>query len=301
MRGPAAFLTPFEAERLADVAGEVGLHLAKLVLAADQLAGVQLAAGVEGDHQHLHVRGGLVAVHHGRQDVLGTVAVLEPVEGAAEVVVLLVPAHGMDLLGRSADEVLKGMDGVLADLLGGAGVPGFHDALGGAGTLEHQVLAHAGLIGVRGVAFTVVVAQGCAQMPLGLDLAHAEDGEAPGRARSAAHVHALAEVRHHIRHVAPPFEKNVHSLDNLSYVQIIPFAPAGGSAHFSQMDQRCAQGKRSRLRRLDPRPLPALRGRCGSTLPWCRLLIAIGRKHSAFPELLLYTPKTATYIDPIIC
>lgn len=143
----------------------------------------------------------------------------------------------MNLLGRSADEVLKGMNGVLADLLGGAGVPGFHDALGGSGTLEHQVLGHAGLISVRGVAFAVVVAQGCAQMPLGLDLAHAEDGEAPGRARSAAQLHALAEVCHHIRHVAPPFEKNVHSLDNLSCVQIISFAPGGGSAHFSQMDQ----------------------------------------------------------------
>lgn len=237
MRGPAAFLAPFQAERLTDVAGEVGLHLAQLVLAADQLAGVQLAAGIEGDHQHLHVRGGLVTVHHGRQDVLGTVAVLEPVEGAAEVVVLLVPAHGMNLLGRSADEVLKGVDGVLADLLGCAGVPGFHDALGSAGPLEYQVLAHAGLIGVRGLSFAVVVAQGCAQMPLGLDLAHAEDGEAPGRARSAAQLHVLAEVRHHIRHVAPPFEKNVHLLDNLSCVQIISFAPAGGSAHFSQMDQ----------------------------------------------------------------
>ncbi|KYC34469.1 hypothetical protein WA1_51685 [Scytonema hofmannii PCC 7110] len=243
MRGPAAFLTPFEAERLADVAGEVGLHLAKLVLAADQLAGIQLTAGIEGDHQDLHVRGGLVAVHHGRQDVLGTMAVLEPVQGAAEVIVLLVPAHGMNLLGRSADEVLQGMDGVLADLLGGAGVPGFHDALGGAGTLEHQVLGHAGLIGVRGVAFAVVVTKGCAQMSLGLDLAHAEDGEAPGRARSAADLHALAEVCHHIRHVAPPFEKNVHSLDNLSCVQIIPFAPAGGSAHFSQMDQPSRPGQ----------------------------------------------------------
>jgi hypothetical protein len=32
---------------------------------------------------------------------------------------------------------------------------------------------------------------------------------------------------------------------------------------FLKWNSRCAQGKRSRLRRLDPRPLPALRGRCG--------------------------------------
>jgi hypothetical protein len=35
----------------------------------------------------------------------------------------------------------------------------------------------------------------------------------------------------------------VHLLDNLSCVQIIPFAPGGGSAHFSQMDQPSRLGQ----------------------------------------------------------
>ena len=34
-----------------------------------------------------------------------------------------------------------------------------------------------------------------------------------------------------------------HLLDNLSCVQIIPFAPAGGRAHFSQMDQSSRPGQ----------------------------------------------------------
>nr|WP_265502936.1 hypothetical protein [Paracoccus beibuensis] len=45
-----AALTPaLEAEILADLAGEIGLHRAEGDLAADQLAGVELAAGIEGD------------------------------------------------------------------------------------------------------------------------------------------------------------------------------------------------------------------------------------------------------------
>ena len=37
---------PFEAEGLAHIAGEIGLHLAQGFLAADQLTGVELAAGI---------------------------------------------------------------------------------------------------------------------------------------------------------------------------------------------------------------------------------------------------------------
>ena len=42
---------------------------------------------------------------------------------------------------------------------------------------------------------------------------------------------------------ADPFEKNVHSLDNLSCAQIIPFAPFGGRAHFFKWVRRRAKGK----------------------------------------------------------
>ena len=150
------------------------------------------------------MRGGLVAMDHGREDVLRPVALLQPVQGAAEIAVLVLPAHGMDLFGRSADEVFQRMNGVLADLLGGAGDPGLDDPLAGAGAFQDQVVALAVQIGVRGVAFTEVVAEGCAQMALGLDLGDAQDGKALRRPRPLPHLLVLAELCHHIRHVAPP-------------------------------------------------------------------------------------------------
>lgn len=84
---------------------EVGLHGRELFPAADDGAGVQLAALVEGDGHHRHVRGGLIPVDHRGKDVLGPVAGLEPVQGLGEVGVLLLPAHGLQGFGRAADKV----------------------------------------------------------------------------------------------------------------------------------------------------------------------------------------------------
>ena len=63
-----------------------------------------------------------------------------------------------------------------------------------------------------------------------------------------------------------PFQKNVHSLDNLPYSQIFRSPLTGEGAHFSEMVFLLGlpiTPKESRLWRLDPRPSSALWGRCG--------------------------------------
>ena len=86
------------------------------------------------------MRGALVAVDDGGEDVLGPMTFLEPVQGIAEVGVLLGPAHGVHGLGAGADEVFQTVDGVDADLLGGALAPGVQDRLAGVGAVEDGVL-----------------------------------------------------------------------------------------------------------------------------------------------------------------
>lgn len=176
MRGLAALAAAFQAEGDAHLVGEVGLHLAQGCLATDQLAGVQLAAGIEGDDQELHVGGGLVAVNDGRKHVVLAVAGLEPAEGLAEVGVLLGAAHDRHLLGAGANEVFQGVHGVLADLLGGTGFPGGNYVLAVLRAFQDGVLVQAVQIGVRGMAFAEVMAERRAELALGLDLAHAQDG-----------------------------------------------------------------------------------------------------------------------------
>ena len=148
----------------------------------------------------------------------------------------------MDLFGRSADEVFQRMNGVLADLLGGAGDPGLDDSLAGAGALQDQVVGLAVQIGVRGVAFAEVVAEGCAQMPLSLDLADAQDGKALRRPRPLPHLLVLAELCHHIRHVAPPFEKMCthYTIWPASKLSVRPLR---GKSTFSQMGQTSRPGQ----------------------------------------------------------
>ena len=60
-----------------------------------------------------------------------------------------------------------------------------------------------------------------------------------------------------------PFQKNVHSLDNLAQGQITRSLPQGEGAHFFEtvfLRNPLERPKGSRLRRLNPRPLPAWRG-----------------------------------------
>ena len=166
---PVGFSDPFR---------EVGLHGGELLPAADDGAGVQLAAFVQGDGHHRHVRRGLIPVDHRGEDVLGPVAGLEPVQGIGEVGVLLLPAHGLQGLGRPADEILQPVDGIAADLLGGAVLPGIENSAAGIAADQDGVVGGAPGVGVGRVAFPEGMLEACPHVAHGLDLGTAEDGEA---------------------------------------------------------------------------------------------------------------------------
>ena len=140
LRGFRTFYPVLEAKFQPHVLGEIGFHLAQGVLAADKLAGVQLAALIEGDHQRLQVGGGLIAVDDHRQDVMRPMALLQPVQRLLEIGVLFCPAHGLQLFRTAPHEVLQRMYCVLADLLRGAGVPISHDALGIGLAFENRIV-----------------------------------------------------------------------------------------------------------------------------------------------------------------
>lgn len=176
--GLGALQAAFQAMLQTHLLGEVGLHGGELVAVTDQSAGVELAVFVERDGHDGHMRGALVAVDNGGEDVLGPVALLEPVEGIAEVGVLFGPAHGVHGLGAGADEVLEAVNGVGADLLGGTGAPGVQHRLTGVRTEQDGVVVPALQVGVRGLTLTEGVLEACGEVGGLLELGAAQDGEA---------------------------------------------------------------------------------------------------------------------------
>lgn len=177
-----ALQAAFQPMRLAHPVREVGLHGRELFPAADDGAGVQLAALVEGNGHHRHVGRGLVPVDHRGKDVLGPVAGLEPVQGIGEVGILLLPAHGLQGFGRATDEVFQPVHGIAADLLGRALLPGIEDGLAGVAADQDGVVGSAPGVGIGRVAFPEGVLKASTHVAQGLDLGAAEDREAAGRA-----------------------------------------------------------------------------------------------------------------------
>ena len=151
---------------------------AELLPAADDGAGVQLAAFVQGNGHHRHVGRGLIAMDHRGEDVRGPVAGLEPVQGISEVGVLLFPAHGLQGFGRATNKILQPVDGIAADLLGGAVLPGIENGAAGIAPDKDGILGGAPGIGIWRVAFPEGMLERGTHVAHGLDLGTAEDGEA---------------------------------------------------------------------------------------------------------------------------
>ncbi len=189
-----ALQAAFQTVGLSDPFREVGLHGRELLPAADEGTGVQLAAFVQGNGHHRHVGRRLIPVDHRGEDVLGPVAGLEPVESIGEIGVLLLPAHGLQSLGRPADEILQPMDGIAADPLGGAVLPGIEDGAAGVAADQDGVVGGAPGIGIGRVAFPEGMLEACPHVAHGLDLGTAEDGEA-ARGGEMEHPAADAAVR----------------------------------------------------------------------------------------------------------
>lgn len=173
-----ALQAALQAVSLSDPFREVGLHGGELFAAADEGAGVQLAAFVQGDGHHRHVGCALIPVDHRGEDVLGPVAGLEPIQGIGEVGVLLLPAHGLQGFGRPADEILQPMDGIAADLLGSAVLPGIEDGAAGVAADQDGVVRGAPDISIGCIAFPEGMLERRAHVAHSLDLGAAEDGEA---------------------------------------------------------------------------------------------------------------------------
>lgn len=192
MGGLGALDAAYEAMILAHRLGEVGLHGGELLAVADQGAGVELALLIEGDGHDGHVRGGLVAVNHGGEDVFGPVAFLEPVEGGLEIGVLFGPGHGAHGLGTGADEVFQPVDGVRPDFFGCARFPGVQNIRAGGGAVQDGVVVDAAGIGVRGFPFAEGVLEAGPHVAEVLDLGAAQDGEA---ALTGAAAPALAQLK----------------------------------------------------------------------------------------------------------
>lgn len=167
---------------LADPVREVGLHGREPFPAADKGTGVQLAALVEGNGHHRHVGRGLIPVDHRGKDVLGPVTGLEPVQGIGKVGILLLPAHGLQGFGRAAHEVFQPVNGVAADLLGGAVFPSLEDGPAVIAADQDRIVGGAPGIGIGCVAFPEGMLERGAHVAQGLDLGAAEDREAAGGA-----------------------------------------------------------------------------------------------------------------------
>lgn len=218
MAGLGTFQSALKAVRLPYDLGEVGLHGRELLTAADQGAGVQLAVVIQRDGHHRHVWGGLVAVDDGREDVFGPMPGLEPVQRIPEIGVLLIPVHGLQRLGRSADEVFQPMHGIGSDLFRGAGAPGIKDGGAVGPADQNRVVDPAGRIGVRGLAFAKRVLKAGAHVAEGLDLGAAQDRKASAwggldpAADGAPETQLVIVLEHHevTRRVM-----NVYSLDIL--------------------------------------------------------------------------------------
>ena len=195
MGGLRALQAAFQPVLQADLLGEVGLHGGELLAVADEGAGVELAVLVERDGHDGHVRGALVAVDDGGEDVLGPMTFLEPVQGIAEVGVLLGPAHGVHGLGAGADEVLQAVNGIGTDLLGGAVAPGVEDSFAGVGAVEDGVLVPALQVGVEGLTFAEGVLEAGGEIGGLLELGAAEDGVA-GLLPDAAVLQAQPDFRY---------------------------------------------------------------------------------------------------------
>ena len=148
------------------------------MLAADDGASVQLAAFVQGNGHHRHVGRRLIPVDHRGEDVFRPMAGFEPVQGIGEVGVLLLPAHGLQGFGGTADEILQPVDGIAADLFGGAVLPGIEDGAAGGAADQDGVVGGAPGISIGRVAFPEGMLERRTHVAHGLDLGAAEDGEA---------------------------------------------------------------------------------------------------------------------------
>ena len=157
---------------------EVGLHGGELLPAADDGASVKLTAFVQGNGHYRHVGRRLIPVDHRGEDVFRPMAGFEPVQGIGKVGVLLLPAHGPQGFGGTADEILQPVDGIAADLFGGAVLPGIEDGAAGVAADQDGVVGGAPGIGIGRVAFPEGMLEACPHVAHGLDLGTTEDGEA---------------------------------------------------------------------------------------------------------------------------
>ena len=189
-----ALQAAFQPVGLSDPFREVGLHSGELLSAADNGASVQLAAFVQGNGHHRHVGRRLIPVNYRGEDVFRPMAGFEPVQGIGEVGVLLLPAHGLQGFGGTADEILQPVDGIAADLFGGAVLPGIEDGAAGVAADQDGVVRGAPGIGIGRVAFPKGMLEACPHVAHGLDLGTAEDGEA-ARGGEMEHPAADAAVR----------------------------------------------------------------------------------------------------------
>ncbi|CAM3531054.1 hypothetical protein PANO111632_20865 [Paracoccus nototheniae] len=233
-----ALQAAFETMGLPDPFRKVGLHGRELFAAADEGAGVQLAAFVEGDGHHRHVGRGLIPVDHCGKHVLGPVASLEPVEGIGEVGILLFSAHGVQSFGRATNKVLQPMDGIAADLLGGAVLPGIEDGAAGIAAHKDGILRGAPGIGIGRVTFTEGMLERRAHIAHGFDLGAAKDGEAAiaRLAREAPDGHGEVDALFIVTCAHRPNLQGkvyVYSLDNLAQGQIIRSPRNAGKGHIN--------------------------------------------------------------------
>nr|WP_279448659.1 hypothetical protein [Aeromonas hydrophila] len=176
MPGLAALDAPLQAVPLADPLGKVGLHLGQRLGPAQEVAAVEFALGIQGHHIGVQVRGSLVPVDAGIDQVFGPVPFLKPGQRIGKVGVLVAPALAVHAVRAAGDQVLYCQHPVLSDLLRQSLLECRHRLLDRV-RAQVAVLLEAGWIGVGGILGTEGMLEGAAHGDSGFELLRAEDSE----------------------------------------------------------------------------------------------------------------------------